>query len=282
MAGEARTVRSIDSIGERHFIVAQRKNKHNYRFEEVLSSKLQVWSLFHLLCQYVALTSKLVPRGGPLLLTKHRPWSGLTSDSIASLRGSQLTKFGVDMSVFGLQSTSGAFIELFCHLNLPSEVEACFGEWENLETFCKHSMLVGASGEAKQALDIFFDNMQTNELHNSSLGQGCWTEVPHIHQEPVLQVTRRGSGTEREHQRTSEPTQPSPRSRKRKHSISATSISSKLQRVEHTSSRGRKVTRFVVHKHEHQHESSTDSIYHGSASSSSTEGLRPPTTVNQE
>ena len=100
MAGEARTVRSIDSIGERHFIVAQRKNKHNYRFEEVLSSKLQVWSLFHLLCQYVALTSKLVPRGGPLLLTKHRPWSGLTSDSIASLRGSQLTKFGVDMSAF--------------------------------------------------------------------------------------------------------------------------------------------------------------------------------------
>ena len=278
----ARTVRSIASIGERHFIVVKRKNKHDYRFEEVLSLKLQVWSPFHVLCQYVALTSKLVPPGGPLLVTLHRPWSGLTSNSIANLTRSELAKFGVDMSIFGPHSTRGAFVELFRHLNLPSEVVACLGQWDSLEAFAKHYLRVGASGEAKQALDAFFENMETNEVHNSSLGQGCSSEVPHTHQEPVLQVTRGGSGTERERQSTSEPTQPSPRNRKRRRSLLATSIPSKLQRVEHTSSRGRKVTRFVVHEHEHEHDTSDGSIYDESASSSNTEDLRPPTTVNQE
>ena len=194
----------------------------------------------------------MVPLGGPLLVTLHRPWSGLTCNSIASLTRSELTKFGVDMSVFGPHSMRGAFIEHFRHLNLPSEVVACLGQWENLEAFSEHYLRVGASGEAKQSLDAFFENMQTNEVHSSSLGQGCSSEVPHTSQDCVLQVTRGGSGTEPEHQSASEPTQPGPHNRKRKRSILATSIPSKLQRVEHTSSRWCKVTRFVVHEHEHE------------------------------
>ena len=102
-------VRSIASIGERHFIVVKRKNKHDYRLEEVLSLKLQVWSPFHVVCQYVALTSKLVPPGGLLLSRLHRPWSGVTSNSIASLARSELMKFGVYMFIFGPHTTRGAF-----------------------------------------------------------------------------------------------------------------------------------------------------------------------------
>ena len=248
----SRTKRQVSSIGERRFVVVQRKKKPDYRWEEILVLHLHAWSPWHALCTYVELTAPLVAPGSALLIALHRPYLPLTADTIGSLTRRELQRLGVDTSVFGPHTTRGAFVEFLCFLQLPSEVVAALGQWDNLEAFCKHYLRVGASGEARQALNNFLE--QT--VHNSSLGSRGSSAVPHTHQEPVLQVTRGGSGTNREHQDTSEPVPPKPKAPKRKRSIEHFR-SQKLPRVEGMSSRGRSTTRFVVN----DSDSSEGSVY---------------------
>ena len=109
----SRTKRQVSSIGERRFVVVQRKNKPDYRWEEILVLHLHAWSPWHALCTYVELTAPLVAPGSALLIALHRPYLPLTGDTIGSLTRRELQRLGVDTSVFGPHTTRGAFVECF-------------------------------------------------------------------------------------------------------------------------------------------------------------------------
>ena len=136
------------------------------------------------------------------LITLKRPFTALTSNTIGSLTRAVLTKLGVDAPL-GPHTTRAAFVEFPWQLELPSEVVASIGNWENLVAFSKHYLRAGASGMAKHALDSFL-------VHNTSPENVGSSDVPHTHREPALQATRGGSGTLQEHTSTGEPNPPPP------------------------------------------------------------------------
>ena len=200
------------------------------------------WCPWETLLLYVRLTSSMVAPGTPLLITLHRPYTPLVPNTIGSLPAAELkSRFGIDTSVWGAHTTRGAFVEFFRWLGPPSEVVASIGQWENLEAFEKHYLRVGASGEAKKALD--------GVVHTTSHGSCCSGDVPQTHPEPVLQVMRGGSGTEQRQQDTGEPTPPSPvvsSSASKRPRGPAPEPPCKLPRLEFVSSSGRYVTRFKL------------------------------------
>ena len=159
-------------------MVVQRKNKPDYQTEEILVLRLHAWSPWHALCTYVELTAPLAAPGFALLIVLHRPYLPLPSDTIGSLTRRELQSLGVDTS----HTTRGAFVVFFCFLQLPTEVVAAVGQLENFQAFFKHYLRVGASGEARQALNEFLERT----VHNYSLGSTGSRAVPHSHREPVL------------------------------------------------------------------------------------------------
>ena len=70
----SRTRRQISSIGEHRFVVVRRKNKPDYRWEEILVLRLDAWSPWHALCTYVGLTAPLAAPSSALLIALHRPY----------------------------------------------------------------------------------------------------------------------------------------------------------------------------------------------------------------
>ena len=246
----SRVRRDLSSIWERRFIVVRRKNQRNFRWEEVLVLRDTNYSPWHVLQQYVSLTSKQVPPGGPLLVTLKRPFTGLTSNTIASLVRPELKRFGVPVDVFGPHTTRGAFVDFYRQLGLPSEVVSTIGLWDNMQAFAKHYLRIGASHEAREALNSFMVHRTSPEIVGES-------NVPRTHQEPAPQVTRGGSGTVQAHTSTGEPSLPNPVQRKRTRSSSPFSLC-KAPRLLSTSSSGRRVTRF---DYQHVQVDSSDSMY---------------------
>ena len=230
----SRTLRQVSSVGTRRFVAVRRNNKSSYRWEEVLVLKDKSWCPWETLLLYVSLTSSLVAPGTPLLITLRRPYTPLAPNTVGSLTAAELKRFGIDTSVWGAHTTRGAFVEFFRWLGLPSEVVASIGQWENWNAFAKHYLRVGASGEAKKALD--------DVVHTTSHESCCSGDVPQTHQEPVLQVMRGGSGTEQRQQDTGEPTPPSPvvsSSASKRPRGRAPEPPRKLPRLESVSSSGR-------------------------------------------
>ena len=141
----------VFSIGDRHWVVLRRKNHRDVCWEEALSLQVNAWC--PCLCLYVSLTSKQVASGGPFLITWHMPFTALTSNTIVGLTSRELQYLAAMTSVFGPHTTRGPSVEFFRSLAHPDAVVATVGQWENMQTFLKHYLRVGAYGEAKSALD---------------------------------------------------------------------------------------------------------------------------------
>ena len=70
--------------------------------------------------------------GGPLLLSLHPPYRGLSSDAINGITKRFLAALGLDMTHWGAHSTRGAGVRLYKQRGLQPEEVCELGQWKNL------------------------------------------------------------------------------------------------------------------------------------------------------
>ena len=79
-----------------------------------------------------------LPSPCPVVASLVRPYKALAASGAAALTKVVLSQHGIDVSVFGPHSTSGAGIDVHQHLHLPPEVSCEIGSWKNEEAYAKH------------------------------------------------------------------------------------------------------------------------------------------------
>jgi hypothetical protein len=159
----SRVKRTVSTVGTSHFVLIQRKGWKQHKWERIISlPHLQGISPWHLLLQYVAITSHLMLPGGPLILALHTPFRPLTSNSIASLTKKLLQSYGINSSIWTAHSTRGAGVFLYKALGLSGEEVCELGKWKNSQAFSNHYLRLGSFNRAEALLTSTF-------VHNSSL-----------------------------------------------------------------------------------------------------------------
>ena len=98
------------------------------------------------------LTSSFVPLGSPLLITLHKPFKTLSSNTIGSLTKRLMTQYGILPGVWGADSTRGAGVLLYKKFELTSEEVCEIGKWRNLQSFSAHYLRLGAPIVANQKI----------------------------------------------------------------------------------------------------------------------------------
>ena len=117
---QARRVKA-PSGGEVYWLL-KRKGRTQPAFEALIGLPDKHMSPLFLLHRYVALTSDIGTKGGPIFLSLNPPFSPLTANSIGRITKKLLSELGVPMSVYGPHSTRGASVKMFKSVGLPSEV----------------------------------------------------------------------------------------------------------------------------------------------------------------
>jgi hypothetical protein len=149
----ARTVRTVSFVGVRPFVLLQRKGWTHPRWEELLVlDSCPMLSPWHLMRVYVQRTRAMGSPGGPLLLSLHPPYKGLSSDTINGITKRFLATLGLDMAHWGAHSTRGAGVRLYKQRGLQPEEVCELGQWKNLQAFTQHYLRVGAPEKAAQVI----------------------------------------------------------------------------------------------------------------------------------
>ena len=147
----SRVLRSVSLVGGQPFIKIRRKGHNSFRWERMVHipdfPDLSPWSL---MVRYVAMTASQGTPGGPLLLSLSRPWTPLSSNSVAPLTKEMLSSFGIPVQFWGAHSTRAAGVSFYKGLGLSSEQVCDRGKWKNAEAFTAHYLRLGAAGDAKK------------------------------------------------------------------------------------------------------------------------------------
>eukprot|EP00667_Euglena_gracilis_P019976 EG_transcript_21508 len=139
----ARTQRKISFVGEKIFILLQRKGWQFSRWEEVLIlPHTPLISPWHLLKEYVERTAHMVGHKNNLLwsLDGKRP---LTSERVNSLTKEILQEGGVDTTHWKPHSTRGAGVLWWKNAGLQVEEVQQLGQWKNFGAFQAHYLRLG-------------------------------------------------------------------------------------------------------------------------------------------
>ena len=193
----ARTQRTISMVGDKAFVLVQRKGWKCPRWEQVVrNDKIPTLSPFHVMIKYVQKTAHLVPPGSPLLcsLDGKRP---LSSDRINSLTKNLLCMYGVPPQ-WTAHSTRGAGVKMYKALGFTSEEVCEIGQWKNSSAFTAHYLRLGAVEKVNKIL---------SNVHKTSPPESAepeWLQTPGRNDQG-------GSNQEGEAQEGGEPTQPTPK-----------------------------------------------------------------------
>ena len=167
----SRTQRKISFVGEKVFILVQRKGWKFPKWEEVLILKdsPQI-SPFHLLMAYVQKTNTCDKSFLLWSLDGRKP---LSANRINSLTRESMHEFGVDTAHWKPHSTRGAGVLHWKKMGLSQEEIQQLGQWKNFTAFQAHYLRLGVAEKAQKLMKA--------GVHKTSPGlsaESDWSRTP--------------------------------------------------------------------------------------------------------